>query len=247
MKMVKTQEEIKLIREAGKIVSQVLKQLSLEVKPGVTPFHINLLCDKLIKEHGATPACLNYMGFPANICISVNDAVVHGIPNLKPFEDGDLVSLDLVVKKNGYMADSAITVGVGELKENAKNILEVTKKALNSAIYTVKDGTSIIELGTAIKNVVKPYNYGILVEYCGHGIGSRMHELPYIVHDPDYADNIILKSGMVICIEPMITEGSPKVKTLEDGWTVVTEDGKLSAHFEHTVLVTDDAFEILTE
>lgn len=247
MTMIKTQEEIKLIKEAGKILSKVLKNLALEVKLGVTPFDINLLCEKMLKDHGASSACLNYAGFPAHICISVNDAIVHGIPNLTPFKDGDLVSLDLVVKKNGYMADSAITIGVGNISENAKNILETTKKALYSAIYTVKDGSSLIDLAKAIKEVVKPFNYGILVEYCGHGIGARMHEQPYIVHDPDYAENVILKSGMVICIEPMITEGLPNVRTLEDGWTVVTKDGKISAHFEHTVLVTDTGFEILTE
>lgn len=247
MKTVKTEKEIQLIKQSGKIVSDVLKELSLHVKPGATPFEINLLCGELLKKYGATPGTLNYMGFPANMCISVNSAVIHGIPNLKPFEEGDLVSLDMVAKKNGYMADSAITVGVGKLNNNAKNILEITKKALYSAICTVKDGSSILDLAKAIKNVVKPFNYGILVNYCGHGIGTEMHEEPYIVHDPDYAENVILKSGMVICIEPMITEGLPEVRTLEDGWTVVTKDGKLSAHFEHTVLVTDNGFEILTE
>jgi methionyl aminopeptidase len=244
--MIKSKKEIELIKDSGKIVSEVLKTLALNVKEGITPIEIDTLCKAIIEKHNSISACLNYYGFPSNICISVNDIAIHGIPNKIPFKNGDLVKLDLVVKKNGYMADSAITVGVGNLTEKAKNLKEVTEKALYSTIYEVKPNISIKDMVKPIKQITSKHGYGIIKEYCGHGIGSEMHEEPYIVHDPDYAIDFILKPGMVICIEPMITEGSPKVKVLDDGWSVSTLDGGLSAHFEHTVLVTDNGYEVLT-
>jgi methionyl aminopeptidase len=247
MMKIKTKQEIELIKECGYINSKILKALSEEVKPGKSLLYLDDLCKKKLKENDAESGCLNYKGFPKHLCISVNDVIVHGVPNDYVLKDGDLVKLDLVVKKNGYMADSAITVGCGNISKEAQNILDVTKKALYSAIYTVKNNSSTLDLANAVKNVVKPYNYGILVEYCGHGIGKNMHEEPFYSHDPNFTEKCTLKSGMVICIEPMITEGSPDVTVLKDGWSVKTLDGKLSAHFEHTVLVTDSGYEILTE
>lgn len=244
--MIKSKKEIDLIKESGKIVSEVLKELAGKAKEGVTPLEIDSICKNLIEKRNAIPACLNYYGFPNSICISVNEIAIHGIPNNTPFKKGDLVKLDLVVNKNGYLADSAITIGIGELSEKAKQLKEITEKALYSSIYEVKPNLSTIDLVRPIKHITSKYGYGIIKEYCGHGIGSNMHEEPYIVHDPNYAVDFILKSGMVICIEPMITEGSPKVKVLNDGWSVSTLDGGLAAHFEHTVLVTDNGYEVLT-
>ena len=182
----------------------------------------------------------------ASICISVNEIAIHGIPTSTPFKNGDLVKLDLVVNKNGYLADSAITIGIGNLSEKASQLKEVTKKCLYSSIYKIKPGLSTVDLVKPIKEITNKYGYGIIKEYCGHGIGTEMHEEPYIVHDPDYAIDFILKSGMVICVEPMITEGLPDVKVLNDKWSVSTLDNSLAAHFEHTVLVTDNGYEVLT-
>lgn len=246
MGMFKTKKEINAIRVSANIVSEILKELSQNVKEGVTPIEINLLCNKLINNHNAIAACLGYYDFPASMCISVNEVAIHGIPNKVPFKNGDLVSLDLVVSKNGYLADSAITVGVGELSKNALQLKNVTEQSLLSAIHLITPGVSIKELTNKIKEVTNPFGYGIISEYCGHGIGSEMHEEPLFSHDPDYTIDFTLKTDMVICIEPMITEGTSRVKTLSDGWSVITADNSLSAHFEHTVLVTDNGYEILT-
>lgn len=246
MKMIKSKKEIDLIKESGKIVSNVLKQLSEKCKEGITPLEIDAICKKLIEKENAIPACLNYFGFPASICISVNEIAIHGVPTSIPFKNGDLVKLDLVVNKNGYLADSAVTVGIGNLSEKANQLKEVTKKCLYSSIYEIKPGLSTIDLVKPIKQITSKYGYGIIKEYCGHGIGTEMHEEPYIVHDPDYAVDFTLKSGMIICVEPMITEGLPNVKVLDDKWSVSTLDNSLAAHFEHTVLVTDNGYEVLT-
>jgi len=244
--MIKSKKEIDLIKDSGKIVSEILKELSNKAKEGTTPLELDGFCRELIKKRNAIPACLNYYGFPASICISVNEVAIHGVPNNKPFKNGDLVKLDLVVNKNGYLADSAITIGIGELNEKARKLKETTEKCLYSSIYTVKPELSTIDLVKPIKEITVKHGYGIIKEYCGHGIGTEMHEEPYIIHDPDYAIDFVLKSGMIICVEPMITEGLPNVKVLEDKWSVVTIDNSLAAHFEHTVLVTDNGYEILT-
>lgn len=249
----KTEEDIVLLREGGKILATILNELEKEVVAGNTTLDVDDRAMELMEEYGVEPMILGYKPrfaprpFPAAVCVSINDEVVHGIPNedVVEFIDGDVVSIDAVIGYKGMVLDSARTVGVGELSAEAKELIAVTKKALTAAIDAAQPGNHIVEIGKAITAVV-PKNFGIIETFCGHGVGYDLHEEPQVPNFVTKDKGAKLEPGMVIAIEPMITTGSKEVLVLEDGYTAVTEDGSLAAHMEHTVLITKDGPEILT-
>jgi methionyl aminopeptidase len=251
---IKTKEEIDILREGGKRLAFILAEVGKAARPGISTLELDNLARKLISEGGDKSAFLNYKpagmkrSYPASLCVSINDEVVHGIPNEKPqiIKDGDIVSLDMGLIHRGLFTDSAITVAVGEVDEAGKNLIEDTKSALYEGINAVKDGAHIRDISYAIERYVRPKRLGIVEELCGHGVGYKVHEDPYI---PNYCleqKGEKLKVGMVLAIEPMLNEGSKHITLDADGWTYRTADGKRSAHFEHTIVVTKDGAEILT-
>lgn len=242
----KNNEEIKRIRESCKMLADVFKILIPYVEDGITTKEIDGKCYDIITKKGGKPAFLNYSGFPASICISVNDEVIHGIPSKRKIKKGDIVSLDLGINLNGYISDSAITIPVGKIDSKLEKLLEVTKKSLFKGIEACIYGNRIKHISTAVHDEVVEYGYGIVREFCGHGVGLEVHESPQIPNYIYKGPNPRIKQGMVLAIEPMINLGTEGVKTLEDDWTVVTLDGLPSAHFEHTVAVFEDHTEILT-
>lgn len=241
----KSQREIDLIKHAGHINFLTLTMIKDYLKPGVTTNELNDIVDKFIRKYDAIPTELGYEGYPKSICISVNDEVVHGIPSNRKLKNGDVVSFDLVVGYKGYQADSAVTYIIGEVSEEVKNLVINTKNALYEGLSVIKPGALISDIGKKIEDYAHEHGLGVVRELCGHGIGQEMHEDPDI---PNYytKDRVVIKEGMVLCIEPMLTLKSPKIGILDDGWTIVTRDGKEAAHFEHTVVVTKDGYEILT-
>lgn len=244
----KTPEEIKILREGGKKLGQILRQISEEVVIGNTGRKLNDLAEKLIKQAGGVPSFKNYHGFPDSLCVSVNEAVVHGIPTDKPFKEGDLVGIDLGMKYKGFYTDTAMTVGVGRISPEAEKLLFVTKKSLDLAISQLKIGAYISDIGRTIEKFIKPYGYGIVRDLAGHGVGRQVHEDPSI---PNYyigRNSVKMFEGMVIAIEPMLIMSSNwRVKTKDNKWDVVSQDGSLTAHFEHSVAITKEGTIILTE
>jgi len=251
----KTKEEIALLREGGAILAAILKKTAEAVRPGISTKDINDLVNKLCAEYNVTPVFLNYKPYgaprpyPASICVSINEEVVHGIPNEKPrvLKDGDIVSLDMGISYKNLITDSAITVGVGEIDARAKKLLEVTEKALYIGINAAGVGAKTGDIGYAIEKYVKPQGFSLPVELGGHGVGHSVHEDPFIANFGKKGQGPALKPGMVIAIEPMVNEGNARVSFDEDGYTVRTSDGKRSAHFEHTVAITENGPEILTQ
>lgn len=251
---VKTSKEIALLREGGKRLAYILAQVSAEVRPGVSSRVLNDLAEKLMREGGDTPAFLGYSPtgakrpFPAALCVSVNDEVVHGIPNEeeKILKEGDTVTLDAGLIHQGLFTDSAITVGVGKIDGRAQKLLETTQKALTVGIKAVRAGATTGDIGFAIETFVKPFGYGIVRELAGHGVGYAVHEEPFVPNFGKKGEGTVLKAGMVIAIEPMLNEGGAGVKLAKDGYTYRTKDGSRSAHFEHTVVVTENGCDILT-
>lgn len=247
MIIVKSEREIQLLKEASRVVALCLETLKEHVKPGVTTYELDQICENIIRENGCLPSCKGYEGFPCTVCASVNEAVVHGIPNKhKKLKKGDIVTIDLVASYRGYHGDSAYTYVVGDVSKEVQKLLDVTQGALYEGISKVKEGVHLGDISNAIENYVKPYGYGIIDQYTGHGIGRDMHEDPVIFNFGEAGTGPILKEGMVLAIEPMIALGTGKVRILNDGWTAVTIDGKPAAHFEHTVVVRKDGYEILT-
>ncbi len=251
---IKTQAEIEILREGGKRLAFILLELSQAVKPGVSTQALEDLARRLVDEGGDKSAFLNYTPkgakrpYPAALCVSINDEIVHGIPNEKPkiLKEGDIVSLDMGLIHKGLFTDSAITVPVGKIDETAKRLLADTKQALFEGIKAVKEGNYVRDISYAIERYVRPKRYGIVEELCGHGVGYKVHEDPFI---PNYCldgKSDRLRAGMVIAIEPMLNEGSKHIILDDDGYTYRTKDGKRSAHFEHTVVVTKNGAEILT-
>lgn len=244
---IKTAEEIERMREAGKRLARVHEKLKDSIRPGVSTKEIDRVCEELIRSCGCTPNFLHYQGYPASVCVSVNDEVVHGIPSDdRLLREGDIVSLDTGLIYRGYHADAARTYGVGNISEEAQKLIDVTKESFFQGIEYARAGNHLHDISNAVATYVIAHNYGIVHDLVGHGIGRNLHEPPNIPNFPQWRRGIRLKAGMTLAIEPMINIGTGEVEWLDDGWTVVTADHKLSAHYENTVLITDGRPEILT-
>lgn len=243
---IKSEREIAFMREAGMMVSKTHEYLKPFIKAGITTRELDKLAEDYIRSMGGVPSCKGYEGFPATLCTSVNDTVVHGIPDNYKLKNGDIITIDMVIGYKGYQGDAAWTYAVGEVDDNKKYLMEHTEKALYEGIKQVKPGNRIGDIAYAVQKYAESHHLGVVRELCGHGIGRDMHEDPEV---PNYGIPGVgpkLKEGMVICIEPMLTFGHRFVYQLEDGWTVNTQDGSPAAHYEHTILVTKDGYEILT-
>ncbi|SHJ06701.1 type I methionyl aminopeptidase [Desulfofundulus thermosubterraneus] len=246
MIMIKSQRELRYMRDAGRVVAGVLGELSRAIKPGVTTAELDRLAEDFILARGARPAFKGLYGFPASICTSVNEQVVHGIPGLRKLESGDIISIDVGAEINGYFGDGAATFPVGEVSPEAKKLLAVTEGALYEGIRFARQGNRLSDISHAVQSYVEKHGFSVVREYVGHGIGRSMHEEPQVPNFGKPGRGPRLKAGMTLAIEPMVNAGTHEVRTLGDNWTVVTGDSKLSAHFEHTVAITDGEPEILT-
>lgn len=237
------------MRRAGKVVREVLELVRSQVKPGATTLDLEAAAEKKIAELGARPAFKGYHGFPAVLCTSINSEVVHGIPSSKRvLKEGDIVSVDCGAVVDGYYGDAAITVPVGQkIDPKTDRLLKVTEASLHAGIAAVKPGATLGDIGSAVQKVVEAEGFSVVRDFVGHGIGSSMHEDPQVPNFGEAGRGMKLRTGMVIAIEPMVNAGKPDVRVLKDGWTAVTDDGSMSAHFEHTVAVTDNGARILTE
>jgi methionyl aminopeptidase len=242
----KSREEIDLIKDSAQLVSKTLGMLAAEIRPGVNTLYLDKLAESYIRDHQAEPGFLGLYGFPNSLCVSVNEQVVHGIPSETPLEDGDIVSIDCGVLKNGYYGDHAYTFAVGEVDAAVQQLLDVTKKSLYLGIEKMVSGNRIGDISFAIQKYTEQYGYGVVRELVGHGLGKEMHESPEVPNYGKRGRGPALKNGLVLAIEPMINMGTKKVKQLKDGWTIVTADGKPSAHFEHDVALVDGRPEILS-
>lgn len=242
----KSREEIELMRQSAQLVSKTLGMLASEIRPGVTTLYLDNLAENYIRDHQAVPGFLGLYDFPNSLCISVNEQVVHGIPNKKPLLEGDIVSVDCGVLKNGYYGDHAYTFAVGEIDPKIQQLLDVTKKSLDLGIEQMVAGNRIGDISFAIQKYTERHGYGVVRELVGHGLGQEMHESPEVPNYGKRGRGPVIKNGLVLAIEPMINLGTRKVKQLSDGWTIVTADGKPSAHFEHNVAVVDGKPEILS-
>ena len=244
---IKNEQEIDLMRKSGKITYEVLMNLKNIIKPGMTTKEIDKYVYNYITSHDATPSFLGYEGFPASACVSINDMVVHGIPDNTKLKNGDIVTVDVGSIYKGYHSDSAYTYLVGEVDKKTKKLVEDTQKALYEGIKVVKEGIKLNDVCSAIGKVAKDNGYGVFTCLTGHGVGKSLHEDPYIPNLSNHeSEGIILKSGMTLAIEPMFSLGTKEVWLLDDDWGIVTRDGSNSAHFEHTILVTKDGYEITT-
>lgn len=243
---VKRGKALAAMREAGRIAAEVLRACRDAVAPGVATRDIDALCLETAHRLGAESSTLGYCGFTGALCVSVNEEVIHGIPGPRIIRPGDIVSLDVTVNKDGYHGDNAVTVAVGDIPDETRELLDVTKAALAAGIAAVKAGRHLSDVSAAVEKVAVAGHCGVVREFVGHGIGRSMHEEPQVPNFGRPGHGPILEEGMTICIEPMLTRGSRRVKVLDDGWTVVTQDGLPAAHFEHTVLVTSGGAEILT-
>jgi len=247
MVVLKSVREIELMRKSGRIVAQVLQDLVPMVKPGVSTKELDKFAESRCKDFKVIPAFKGYHGFPGCLCISINEEVVHGIPSSKRIlKEGDIVSLDFGVILDGWYGDSARTFAVGKISEKADQLLKATETSLFKGIEQCREGNRLFDIGHAVQNYVETFGYGVVREFVGHGIGKALHEDPQIPNYGPKGKGIPLKVGMVLAIEPMINMGGAAVKVLPDGWTAVTTDGSLSAHFEHTVAITPQGPEILT-
>ena len=247
MIILKSDRELAYMRDAGKIVAETLVELKDAVKPGVSTLELDKIAEKYITSCGAKPAFKGYHGFPSTICASVNEEVVHGIPGSRKLKNKDIISVDVGALINGYNSDSGKTFAVGVLETDIQKLLEVTEQSLLAGIEQAMVGNRLGDVSHAIGSCAESHGYGVVRDYVGHGIGRNMHEDPQIPNYGIPGRGPRLKSGMTLAIEPMINLGTHEVKTLSDGWTVVTKDNKPSAHFEHTIAITDDKTEILTK
>jgi len=243
----KTSREIDILRAAGRLAAVVLRKVLGEIRPGVSTKRLDTIAEKEIRSLGAVPAFLGYHGFPATLCVSINDELVHGLPRPdRIIREGDIVTVDLGVIYKGYYGDTAATVGAGNISAAAQRLVSVTRDALDKAIESITPGSRLGDLGWAVQKTAEAAGFSVVRDYVGHGIGRRLHEDPAVPNFGKPSTGIRLVPGMVIAIEPMINAGGFRVKTLSDGWTVVTEDGKLCAHFEHMAAVTETGCEVLT-
>jgi methionyl aminopeptidase len=243
----RSRDEIARIREASLVVHEVLQELAAAALPGVTTLELDRLAEARARARGAEPAFLGYHGYPASLCISVNDEVVHGIPSGdRVLRDGDIVGLDFGVVLKGYYGDAALTVPVGRISDAARRLLEVTEGALAAAVAAARPDARVGDIGAAVQAHVEPRGFSVVRDFVGHGIGRRLHEPPQVPNYGSAGTGPRLRPGMVLALEPMVNAGRFEVETLDDNWTAVTKDGSLSAHFEHTVAVTEDGPEILS-
>ena len=238
--------EIEKLRRVNQLVARILAELRQVVVPGITTTDIDELAERRVREAGAEPAFKGYHGYPATVCASVNEQVVHGIPSNRPLVVGDIVSIDMGAKLDGFYGDCAVTVPVGAVSPQATELLRVTEEALFRGIDTVRPGARVSDIGAAVQGHVEAQGFSVVREFVGHGIGTALHEEPQVANYGPAGHGPRLSEGMVIAIEPMVNAGKPAVKVLSDGWTAVTKDKSLSAHFEHTVVVTREGCEILT-
>ena len=244
---IKTKDEIAVMRDAGRIVSEILDELEKAVAPGVTTWELDQLAEGLIHKKGAKPAFKGYLGFPCSLCASINYEVVHGIPSKKrKLAPGDLMKLDFGVVYRGYYGDAARTVPVGEVSAEARTLVETTRQSLSNAISAVINGNRIGDIGYAVQSFVETKGFAVVRDFVGHGIGKKLHEQPQVPNFGEPGTGMKLRPGMVLAIEPMVNLGTHQVEILDDDWTAVTLDRKLSAHFEHTVVLTENGPEILT-
>ncbi len=246
MIIVKTPKEIEAMRIAGRIAREVVDEVGRYVQPGMSTREIDLFAAELIRKQGAKSAFLGYKKYPCHICISVNEEVVHGMASDRRVQFGDIVSLDVGVYHGGFVGDTAKTVAVGGCSLSAQRLMDVTEKALHEGIAHAVSGNRVVDISRAVQRCVESHGYSVVREFVGHGVGRSLHEEPQVPNYVDGKPSPKLKPGMTIAIEPMVNAGGPKVEMLNDGWTVITKDGELSAHFEHTVLITESAPEILT-
>jgi len=244
--IIKSAQEIELMRQAGRIVAQVLLNLSRAIRPGITTAYLDNLARRFIRSYQAKAAFLGYNGFPASICTSLNNEVVHGIPGLRRLAEGDIISIDVGVSYKGYFGDAACTFPVGKVSPLARKLIDVTRGSLLRGIKKAVPGNRLYDISSAIQTYVEKHGFSVVRNYVGHGIGSAMHEEPQVPNFVPPGKGPLLEEGMVLAIEPMVNTGTWKVRTLEDQWTVVTRDNGLSAHFEHTVAILKDGPEILT-
>jgi methionyl aminopeptidase len=238
--------ELDRLARVNALVARVLSELMAAVGPGATTRQLDELAERRLREAGAVPAFKGYHGYPATICASVNEQVIHGIPNDRPLAEGDILSIDLGAKLDGFFGDSAVTVPVGRVSKAAEQLLAVTRESLERAIGVVRAGARVHDIGAAVQQHVEAHGFSVVREFVGHGIGTSLHEDPQIPNYGTAGRGSRLAEGMVLAIEPMVNAGKPGVKVLKDGWTAVTKDGSLSAHFEHTVAVTEDGCRVLT-
>jgi methionyl aminopeptidase len=244
----KSQQEIEKMRRAGQVVREVLELVRRQVKPGATTYDLEKAAEARLKELGVRAAFKGYHGYPCVLCTSVNSEVVHGIPSPKRvLQEGDIVSVDFGVVVDGYYGDAAITVPVGEINPDKARLLKVTEASLQAGIAAVRPGATLGDVGAAVQGVVEGEGFSVVRDFVGHGIGVQMHEDPQVPNYGQAGKGMKLRTGMVIAIEPMVNAGKPDVMVLDDGWTAVAKDGSMSAHFEHTVAVTDTGARILTE
>ena len=244
--IVKSPREIGVMREAGRIVATVLDTLKNEIKPGVTTGQLDAIAARILEENGATASFKGYRGYPASVCASVNEEVVHGIPGKRVLQEGDIVAIDVGSVYNGFQGDSAVTVAVGNISKKTEALIDATRGALQAGILEAREGAHLGDVSAAIQKYAEERRFSVVREYVGHGIGRDMHEEPQIPNYGTAGQGPVLKRGMTLALEPMVNAGGWRTKVLDDRWTVVTADGSLSAHFEHTIAITKAEPEVLT-
>jgi len=246
MILIKSPREIELMRRSGKITSKTLSLLINSVRAGMTTGDVDRMAEESIRSMGGVPTFVGYHGYAHTICASVNEEVVHGIPGSRVLKDGDLLSIDIGTTLDGYVSDSAVTVAIGNVSAEAQRLMNVTQECLMLGIAQMQKGNHLSDIGAAVQAHAEKHGYGVVRDLVGHGIGQKMHEEPQVPNYGQPGRGPVLRTGLCLAVEPMITEGTFQVETLDDGWTVVTEDGKLAAHFEHTIAITDEGPRILT-
>lgn len=244
--LIKSDKELNAMRQAGKIVATALKILTERVRPGMKTEELDIIAAEELENRGATPSFKGYHGFPAHLCVSINEEIVHGIPGERIINEGDIVSLDLGAIYNGFHGDAALTIGVGKVSSQAQKLIEVTREALNAGISAARANVRLGDVSATIQDYAESRGYSVVREYAGHGIGREMHEEPQVPNYGPADAGPVLKKGMVLAIEPMVNIGDWRTKVGKDHWTVSTSDGSLSAHFEHTIAITNGEAEVLT-
>lgn len=243
---IKSPREIEIMRRSGKITARTLAMLMKTIRAGMTTAEIDRMAEESIRSMGGVPTFIGYHGYKHSICLSVNEEVVHGIPGPRVLREGDILSLDLGTTLDGYVSDSAVTIPIGNVSVEAQNLMRVTQECLMLAIAQMQVGKRVGDIGHAVQQHAEAHGYGVVRQLVGHGVGTKLHEEPQVPNFGQTGTGTPLRAGLVLAVEPMITAGSYEVETLADGWTVVTQDGKLAAHFEHTIVVTNDGPKILT-